>query len=482
VVWLREFLASHQVAWALLHGQVFFVLGVSILFLTRGGIRLELVRELAPLAAFGFCEAGAAWTGAWLTFSQASDARVEWFRVVALALAYAFLLTFALQLIMRPENRDRKRWLIAGGLLLVWGGGLLIMRLVGAPGDRIRLMGEIAARYGLAVPGGLLGAWALRNETYRTIEPDRFLPLVKPPMRVTELALAAFALFAGVVGPAADFLPASLFNETLVLMRTGVPVSLLRALVGVGITFGVVRALGVVLTEIEMWLENVEQMQTLVAERERIGRELHDGIIQSIYASGLILEGARQNLIQDPQQSRQQLTVAIENLNETIQDIRRYIFDLRGEMPQEDLETGLRNILKNFRVNTLLETEFVVVGDETRQLDAERRQHVLQIAREALTNAARHASAQEVAVRLEYAPSTLRLSIADDGVGLSSIPSGNGHGLRNIRERTRLLNGLLDIDTAPGEGLTMLLTVPYQQRITSNLQPMASREDGCLGL
>jgi hypothetical protein len=97
----------------------------------------------------------------------------------------------------------------------------------------------------MAVPGGLLGAWGLRHETYRTIEPQR-LPLVKLPMRVTEVALGAFALFGGAIGPAAPFFPANLVNQGLLLARTGVPVSALRSLAGVGITFGVVRAVGVV--------------------------------------------------------------------------------------------------------------------------------------------------------------------------------------------------------------------------------------------
>jgi two-component system sensor histidine kinase UhpB len=128
-------------------------------------------------------------------------------------------------------------------------------------------------------------------------------------------------------------------------------------------------------------------------------------------------------------------------------------------------------MLKEFQANTLLDTALLVDGEETKRLDAERRLHVLQIAREALTNAARHAYAQEVTIRLQYQPTALHLSIADDGIGLSSVPSGNGHGLRNIRERTRLLNGELVIDTGPGEGLTMVLTVPYQQRVTSNIRP-----------
>jgi two-component system sensor histidine kinase UhpB len=139
-------------------------------------------------------------------------------------------------------------------------------------------------------------------------------------------------------------------------------------------------------------------------------------------------------------------------------------------MSQEDLETGLRGILREFRTNTLLETSFVVDGGGPRRLDAERRRHVFQIAREALTNVARHAHARKVVVRLDYGLDSLCLSIADNGIGLSAIPSGDGHGLRNMRQRTRLLNGSLEIDTAPGQGLAMVLTVPYQQRVGSDLQ------------
>lgn len=466
MVWLQDALASHQFGLLFLEGQVFFVLGLSILFLTRGGVRLELARELGALAVFGFCEATSAWCGAWLAYGGSSAVSLQWLRISVLGLGHAALLTFALQVSLPASKGRRERWLMGVALLFLWVIGLLLGRMSGLSGERMLLLGEVSARYGMALPGGLLGAWGLRRETYRTIEPDRFLPLVKPSMRVTEVALAAFALFGGLVGPASSFLPASLLNEAAVLDRTGVPASFFRTLVGAGMAFGVVRALDVVLSEIEIWLEGVEQMQALVAERERIGRDLHDGIIQSIYASGLILEGAKQNLDQSPTEARQQVTKAIENLNETIQDIRRYIFDLRGRIPQEDLNTALRKLLKDFEVNTLLETSMVVVGRgrEKRHLDAQRRQHVLQIAREALTNAARHARATEVTARLTYGAHHLDLSIADNGIGLSSLPEGDGQGLRNMRERARLLNGELRIDTAPAQGLRVTVTVPYNQR------------------
>jgi len=222
-----------------------------------------------------------------------------------------------------------------------------------------------------------------------------------------------------------------------------------------------VWALNLVLNEIELWLEGVERTQALARERERIGRELHDGIIQSIYAAGLILEGARQSIAQEPEVAETQLTRAIQNLNQTIQDIRHYIFDLRGELPPEDLETGLNRMVRDFRVNTLLQTEFVVEGAGPRPLGAERRQHIFQIAREALANVARHAQARQVKVRLHYGVNALQLSISDDGVGLAALPANRGQGLRNIRERARLLDGMLDVDTGPNKGMTLILTVPY---------------------
>ena len=456
--WLREALAANPLALTLFHGQAFFLLGVSILFLARQSARLEIVRGLMPLAVFGFCEAFVAWSVTWLGAAEA--AWLAWTRLLVLGTGYAFLLAFALQTYLPPEREAWERWAMAGGLLAPWLLGVIVASLAGIPGEQVWLGGEIVARYGLALPGGLVGAWGLRRQTYRTIEPEQ-LPLVKPHLRVTELALGLFALFGGLLGPAAPFFPASWLNQEMLVRVTGVPVSLFLGLCGVGITYGVVRAIAVVLNEIELWLESVERMQALVRERERIGRELHDGIIQSIYAAGLMLEGARHSISHDPEGAHTQLTRAIASLNQTIQDIRRYIFDLRGEMPHDDLETGLRKMLKDFRINTLLETEFTVDGEDTRPLRAERRQHIFQIAREALTNSARHAQARRVEVHLRYGASALQLRISDDGIGLPALPINKGQGLRNIRERTRLLDGMLDIDTAPNKGMSLIVTVPY---------------------
>jgi signal transduction histidine kinase len=460
MAWLRESLAAHQWVLSFLHGQAFFTLGFSIAFLVHRSAQTEVARGLPYLAAFGFCEALVAWGPIWFVSFGSLVPWLAWVRLLLLGIGYAFLLAFALQALMPLARRKWERSALAGGLFALWCGGLVTTYLVGMPLEQVLLRGEVAARYGLALPGGLLGACGLRSQAYRTIGHER-LQLAKPHLRVAWFALAFFALCGGLIGPAAPFFPASSLNQESLLQATGIPISLLRGLCGIAVTYGFVRALGVVMSEIELWLANVEQRQALSMERDRIGRELHDGIIQSIYAAGLMLEGARHSIPEDPDATRAQLTRAIDSLNQTIQDIRRYIFDLRGEMLDDDLEAGLSKMLKDFRVNTLLETDFIVEGDNTRSLGAERRQHIFQIAREVLTNVARHAQARRVEVHLRYGANALRLRFSDDGIGLGALPTNKGQGLRNIRARARLLDGMLDIDTAPNRGMTLILTVPY---------------------
>jgi signal transduction histidine kinase len=424
-------------------------------------VRLEVARGLSLLAAFGFCEALVAWSTFEFVASIPQTPTVAWIRLLLLGAGYAFLLAFGLQTQAPSESQLWKRWIPAGIILALWLIGLLIARVVGAQTDQILLCGEIAARYGMAMPGGLIAAWGLRRQAYHTLEPER-LALIRPPIRAARVALGAFAVFGGLIGPSASFFPANWFSQEVLLQISGIPISLLRGLCGLVITYGIVRALGLYLREIELWIERVERKQDLARERERIGRELHDGIIQAIYAAGLMLEGARHSISSDPKAAQAELTRAIDSLNQTIKDIRRYIFDLRGELPEDDLETGLQKMLRDFRINTLLEIDLSVAGQDPHVVGAHRRQHIFQIMREALANVARHARAKRVDVSLDYGDDALQLRISDDGVGMVALPiDSKGHGLRNIRERTRLLEGTLDMHAAPNKGVALVLTIPY---------------------
>ena len=428
-----------------LQGTAFFYLSTVLWVLAPRAVRLEVARRLPLLAVFGLCDAVLVWGRALapaLGLRQLLPALVEW---LLIGVGYGALLAFGLLSPLPLGRRPGWRRRLAALLPVGWAVGTVAILIAGVPVTEVVDGARIAARYGLALPGGLLAALGLRRQALRTSEP-RLPASVKAPLQVAGICLGVLGLLFGLQTPA-DLL--------------SFPLSPLYASCGVGITWGLVRALNLVQLEIERWIEGVEQTQALMADRERISRELHDGIIQSIYAAGLMLEGVMQTIPEDPAAARSQLSHAMLSLNQTIQDIRRYIFNLRGEMPEADLEEGLEALLQDFRVNTLLETRLVVDGEEAHPLGAEERGHVFQIVREALSNVARHAQARRVEVHVSYGEDALRLRIADDGVGLVSTAVRGGQGLRNIRERARLLGGTLDIDSAPGKGVTVTLTVPY---------------------
>jgi signal transduction histidine kinase len=120
-------------------------------------------------------------------------------------------------------------------------------------------------------------------------------------------------------------------------------------------------------------------------------------------------------------------------------------------------------MLQDLRINTLLSVDLTVDGDDPHLLASERQQHVLRIVREALVNISRHAQAKRVVVRLQWGVDALRLRIADDGIGMTNVPTdGRGQGLRNMRERTMLLGGKLTISGQPGRGVVIDLEVPYE--------------------
>lgn len=436
------------------HGLAFFALGLFILFAIPRIGRPNITRPLCLLALFAFGETLIAWDPVLsavfgFPLGPFRPPSLRWLRAALLGVSYGALLTVSISAI--PGRRLRPPLPLA--VLAFYLVGLTTATAwFGA--EPAALWAEIVARVGLALPAGILALWTSQRPLLSGVPPIFWA--ADRPLRRVGVAFAAFGLLAGAIHPTLSLggdLPPAFLLPVL---------SALLTLCGVAVLSGLFQVLNTIQTRIEEWLEEVRQAQALAADRERISRELHDGIIQSIYAAGLMLEGVRATIPEDPAAAQAQLGRVLHSLNQTIRDIRRYIFNLQGGFPQADLVSGLEELLRDFRINTLLETRFTVSGEERERLSAEQRQHILQIAREALANVARHAHARRVDVRLVYNTRTLQLRIADDGVGLAMTPAATGQGMRNIRERARLLDGTLDIDSAPGQGVTITLTVPLK--------------------
>ena len=205
-----------------------------------------------------------------------------------------------------------------------------------------------------------------------------------------------------------------------------------------------------------------EQVLAVLEERERIAQDLHDGIIQDIYAIGLSLEQCIEQADGSHQKMSDRLSKAVDGLNKIIKDIRNYIFALEPtDLQGNDLAAGLDNMTREFRINSLVDAEVVVHGEVSKALPHDQVGQVLQIAREALANVLKHARASAVTVEVKRQVDRLELTIADNGNGFDpSRAPGTGHGLRNIAERSKALGGHFDIETGPNKGTRIIVTIP----------------------
>jgi signal transduction histidine kinase len=207
-----------------------------------------------------------------------------------------------------------------------------------------------------------------------------------------------------------------------------------------------------------------EQVQRLAIfdERERIGKDLHDGIIQSIYAVGLSLEDVPELMAEDPDEVVRRVERAIDSLHLTIRDIRNFIFGLRPELlGGMTLLGGLAAITEEFRHNSMVDLELQVV-ELPREPSPDAIAHVLGIVNEALSNIARHSGASRARIAVVTDDDAcIRLSVADNGRGFdASTAASLGHqGLANMRSRAAGIGATIEI-TSGHEGSTIEVVVP----------------------
>jgi signal transduction histidine kinase len=258
--------------------------------------------------------------------------------------------------------------------------------------------------------------------------------------------------------PLAPFFPANVINAEAVVNLTGVPPQVLRSLAGLVLVIAVVRGLEIFEVEIDRRMEEMEQTQILLTERERISRELHDGAIQTVYTAGLMAESIRKKMDEGPLAIR--LDRVISALNHAIRDLRQFIIELEPDAPRESLVDGLRQLAEDPHLQSLIDVEVSIVCDESNRFSPARATHVLAIANEALSNVVRHAHARHVWLTAERRNGQLKMIVADDGVGFSGEGPA-GFGLRNMRDRSRLLGGNLRIEPKSPQGTQVVLTIPW---------------------
>jgi len=212
--------------------------------------------------------------------------------------------------------------------------------------------------------------------------------------------------------------------------------------------------------------EDVQLKQHLLAqsldEKIRLGRDLHDGIIQSLYAVGLTLESLRALMKADPAAAESRLEQTRAALNATIRDVRTYITGLAPDnLKRASFGQALQSLLAELRAGRVVQFDIKVDDEATALLTPEQTVEALQIAREAVSNALRHGGASVVTVRVHKGDREVGLLVQDNGTGFESGGGHEGgHGLFNMQARAESIGARLRLTSQPHEGTRVVLTLP----------------------
>lgn len=197
----------------------------------------------------------------------------------------------------------------------------------------------------------------------------------------------------------------------------------------------------------------------VVDERERIAKELHDDIIQSLFAEGMSLQALEAIVTDDAVRTR--LSQSVDNLDRVIRDLRNYIFGLRpGAAADRHLDAALRALAADFGEGSGIAIDVVTDPDAVSHF-AGRAPDIVSFAREAISNAVRHSGGRRIDVSFAVVGVEAVLEIADNGTGFDlAAAQGKGHGLVNLRDRGEAVGGRFEIDTASGGGTCVRLRMP----------------------
>jgi signal transduction histidine kinase len=447
------------------YGLAFFVMGLVVALQSRQSSELELARSLNWLAGFGILHGLNEWGDLFIPIQSAylPTAVVNLLYIIQLVLlALSFMCLFAFGVaLLRPFRVPS--WLAAAptGLFVVWVFlTFFVLTTLYQDQNSWHHISNAFARYFIAFPGGLLAAYSLREHAKRRILPLQ-VPSIYAALRVSGIALGVYAILGGLIPPPVPFWPGNIINRDSIQMWIGIPPLAFRALIGLILAISIIRALEVFKLETDQRIEELERNSILNAERERIARDLHDGAIQKVYTAGLLVQSAYK-LTEPESELSTRMERAAAALSDAILDLRSNLQTLHeGTTTQvEPLIELLQHVTDDPHYTTMVQIELEANLNPESSLSPLRSGHIIRIVNEAMSNILRHSKARHVHINATREAETLTITIRDDGTGLASV-SSSGYGLQNMRDRARLLNGSLEIDSKPGRGTKITLQLPW---------------------
>lgn len=211
------------------------------------------------------------------------------------------------------------------------------------------------------------------------------------------------------------------------------------------------------------------RLSKLLEDRTRIGRDLHDCVLQSLYAIGLNIETAQRTRSDHTEEMKEANGRMIHQINQLIHEVRGMIRELEsGNVREFDLPSELSALCTTYEQTGRLHIKLDLQRGAIDVLTNEEEREILNIVREALSNSARHASATHAVVSLRMREGRIRVSVHDDGIGFSApVGRSRGYGLANMEARAKRLGGALRIQSKTGEGTQVIAEFSLEPVLTT---------------
>ena len=207
-----------------------------------------------------------------------------------------------------------------------------------------------------------------------------------------------------------------------------------------------------------------QRLRQLLEDREQLYEDLHDGILQSLFAVGLTLSATKQLVERAPERAVTQIEESIVQLKEVMQEIRAFITDaVPPRLRKQDFKTALASLVSSLGSTPPLEIQVAVDDAAADCLTDAERLHLLNIAQEALSNSVRHSGGHHGRVSLRREGKAIRFEVEDDGVGFCvSSPKAERHGLHNMSSRAEKIGARLELHSNPGKGTQIVISLPKE--------------------
>lgn len=481
---MQSFFINHMSLIYFVYGLAFFTLGLSLALQSRKDSDFVLSKSLWMLAGFALIHSAAEWAKMFVPIEGGADTpsgNVVFHIIAALLVAtsFTFLFLFGINLLIdstKKYYRFRSLPFIISG---IWFFKFVIWDLDIVSVDDIEnwsFHSISMARYLLGIPGSIITGIALFIQAGILREFD-----MKTAARDCKIAGICFLLYSfvsGLVVSPVDFWPGNVLNTEIFINTTGLPVQIFRAALGLVIAFTISRIINIFNEEQDQRMVQAKKQSIILQERERFSRDLHDGIMQSIYSVGLVVEACKILLARGEIQTLAvQLDQSQDKLNKILLLLRNYIGDLhqvseKGCGLKELLENLSQEckgfLLMNLKIKNDLVQDIIVTPLQANYLD-----HII---KEALINIVKHAHASLVEIQVlavnDGKQQSLNVSIIDDGIGFDLQKVGRKSpaenlGLTNMKFRAQRLNGSLEIFSAANKGTKISLTFPIESRLNA---------------